>query len=159
LRRHSSRMKWLSVCIFAVIAIAGATAVYIARSANPPEPKRVWVQYFEKYRSGDRESPASDIELFAEKRLGVLIDAHKGCIVLTRERQKADFVANISVIRYGGGGDLYGTASLLITKANGDVVLAEGLYQGRDFTADIAQQPITRVWETLCPAPPHSPKR
>ena len=72
--------------------------------------------------------------------------------MLTRDRQKANFVVSISVVRYVGG-NLYGTANLLFTKADGDVVLADTFYQDRDSRADMAQEPITASWETLCPAP------
>lgn len=117
-------------------------------------PKRVWVSYMEKY--GD-EGQEKDRRLFAEERLGWRISQDKNCMLLTHDRQTADYVADISVVRgldiYTGGGReerVFGTAILSITKQNGEVVLTDSFYQNLKSKEDIGQQPITGMWDALC---------
>ena len=54
------------------------------------------------------------------------------------------------------GGDNFGEASLTMTSRNADVVLVTSFYQDRRSREDIAQQPVTKVWQTLCEASSHS---
>ncbi len=136
------------------LAIA-VTAVYVYRVFEAPEkqtremrPKRVWVEYSEKYKQDDYEKPADD-PLLAEQRLQWLISENKGCIVLTRNRARADYLVSISVTRNIGGAT-FGDASLSITDKNGDVVVAESFYQDRDSREDIATMPISATWRHLC---------
>jgi hypothetical protein len=94
--------------------------------------------------------------------------SYPGCIVLTRNRQTADRLVSIAVTRFLDGGDRYGEAVASITKRDGDVVLTESFHQPcgavspsaegkspswRPCDWDIGDQPVERVWQTLCGPP------
>jgi hypothetical protein len=118
--------------------------LYLYREAH--RPKRVWVSYLEKYEGDERDT---DNRVFGEERLGWRISENKGCMVLTHDRKKADYVVSISVIR-GINAEIFGEASLSIAKGNGEVVTTESFYQDHKSAEDIGQQPITKTWEVLC---------
>jgi hypothetical protein len=132
----------------AATLVASTLGLYVYQSTRP---RRVWVEYSEKYqdknpmRTEDYERVDKENQLFAEERLGRLIASNKDCIILTRDKQKADLLVSISVIRYIGGGDTFGEAKLSITKHNGDVLLTDTFYQDRNSAEDIARQPISKV--------------
>ncbi len=132
-----------------VLVVAASVCLYLYREAH--RPKRVWVTFSEKYQDQDYEKDWGN-NSFAEERLMWRISGNKGCMALTHDRQKADYVVSISVTRHPTD-DLgtFGNANLSITKQNGDVVLADSLYQDLKSAEDIAQQPITEVWTLLCP--------
>ena len=114
-----------------------------------PQPKRVWLEYSDKYANSDR--PVKDRKLYTEYELGQL-PSTKGCMVLTHNRQKADYVVSIAVIRYVDAGISYGNEAILsITKGNGDFVLVDYLTQDSNSTEDVGQQAITKLREVLCP--------
>ncbi len=146
-------MKTLLLCALAVALVAATLGLYVYQSTRP---KRVWVEYSEKYqdknptRTQDYEWVDKDNILFAEERLGSLIASSKECILLTRDKRKADLLVSISVIRYLNGGSTLGEAMLSITKRNGVVLLIDTFYQNRNSAEDIAQQPISKMWGTLC---------
>lgn len=133
--------------------VAGLLGLYVYQSGKP---KRVWVEYSEEYqdknpkRIEDYKWADKDNASFAEERLASLVTSNKDCIVLTRDKRKADLLVSVSVIRYVNGGDTFGEAKLSITKRNGDVLLIDTFYQDRNSAEDIAQQPISKVWGTLC---------
>jgi len=151
-------MKTLLFSGLAVALVAGTLCVYVYQSSRP---KRVWVEYSEKtqdqnpMRTEDLEVVDKDSELLAEERLGWLIASNKDCIILTHDKKKADLLVSISVIRYINGGETFGRAALSITKRNGDVFLIETFYQDRNSAEDIAQQPVSKVWDALCQAASH----
>ena len=128
----------------AVVFVVALASVYLYREAHGP--KRVFVSYLEKCEGEERDTNNT---VFAEERLGWRISENKGCIVLTHDRKKADYLVSISVIR-GINSQIFGQDSLSITKRNGDVVLADSFYQDLKSAEDIGQQPITRTWELLC---------
>ena len=138
-----------------IVGVAGMMAVYYYWRVSR-EPKRVWVEFSEKYqdrdprRTQDYERVDKDSRLFAEERLARQISERPGCMVLTRHKNKADYVVTISVIRYLGGGETYGEASLTITERGGDVVLVDRFYQTRSSNEDIAEMPITEAWQAIC---------
>ena len=142
--------------LIAMVAVAASLYVLLHERQRP---RRVWVIYSEKYqdadplREKDYEQDADD-NLFAEERLSWQISEDKTCMVLTHDKQKADYVVRISVVRYLSGGNTFGRADLSITKRNGDVILVESFYQDRKSAEDIAQQPITRTWGVLCNTEP-----
>jgi len=77
--------------------------------------------------------------------------------MVTRNKANADVFVEIKVIRYTGivpsANQLWGSATLAITKRNGDVVLSNTFTQGTGVYAasdDIASQPIKEAWKTLC---------
>jgi hypothetical protein len=140
------------------VSLAGVLAALFYRyvPGKDHSPKSVWISYSEKYRDADparrqdyEEAKAGD-GLFAEERLMWRIKEDTGCIVLTHDRRRADYIAAISVVRLIGGGNMYGEASLSIQKANGEVVTADHFYQNPKSQEDIAQQPVTALWQTLC---------
>jgi hypothetical protein len=139
------------------LAAAHLNSVYLSQSGR--SPKRVWVSYSEKYREANTgETYGSESEpdgngLVAEQRLMWRIKEKPGCIVLSHDRKRADYVAAISVVRLEGGGDRYGEASLSIQEADGDVVAMDHFYQDAQSREDIAQQPVTALWKTLCEKP------
>jgi hypothetical protein len=138
------------------LILAVAALIYPRLRHRHPLPKSVWISYSEKYhdagpaRTEDYEADHTGEGLFAEERLMWRIKEHPGCVVLTHDRQHADFIVSISVVRFLGGGNVFGEASLYIQRAKGDVVAAERFYQGPESREDIAQQPVTTLWETLC---------
>lgn len=148
-------MKAVLALLGVAVLVSTAARLYLYRTAMPD---RVWVEYSEKYqdrdprRTQDYESVDKDNELFAEERLGWLMASNKDCIVLTRDKRRADVLVSISVIRYINGGDAFGEAHLSIARNDGDVLLVETFHQGRNRNAgeDIAQQPIIKTWNTLC---------
>jgi len=121
-------------------------------------PKRIWVSYLEKYGDDGQEK---DDRFFAEERLQGRISGNPSCMVLTHNRQSADYIADISVVRgidlYTGGGPqdrVFGAATLSVAKQDGDVVLVDSFFQNLKSKEDIGQQPITEVWEHFCPPVP-----
>jgi hypothetical protein len=138
------KLRGLLFTGMAVVFVVAFTSVYLYHEAH--RPKRVWVSYLEKF-DGDEQDKNDTV--FAEARLGWLISHDKGCMVLTHDKKRADYAVNISVIR-GIASEIFGKASLSITKSNGDVVTAEDFYQDRKSTEDIGMQPITKTWEVLC---------
>ena len=133
----------ISVFVRATIGL-----LYVWRQ-EAKRPRRVSVTYSEKWRSADdskKEWPTDNDEILVEQKL------NHACFVLTRNKARADYLVSIQVIRYMGG-DTFGEAKLNILNAHGDVVLAETFFQDRTSKEDIAQQPITETWNTLC-APP-----
>ena len=77
------------------------------------------------------------------------------CIVITTDKQRADFIVNISIQRYSQQ-DLSGNwayANLSVSKGTGEVVLMDSFSQNRDSTADIAQMPPDRAAQFLCKFP------
>lgn len=136
-----------------VLVVGASVCFHLYREAH--RPKRVWVAYSEKYQDADlmrKEDYEQDVnnKLFAEERLGWRIAGDSRCMVLTRDRQRADYIVSISVVRYINGGDTFGTASLSIAKRDGDIVLVDSFSQNFKSTEDIAQQPITKTWDVLC---------
>ena len=129
----------------AVVLVALVVSFYFYEQ----EPKRVWLEYSDKYANSDR--PVEDRKLYTEYELGQL-PSTKGCMVLTHNRQKADYVVSIAVIRYVDAGLFYSSEAILsITKGNGDVVLVDYLTQDSNSTEDVGQQAITKMREVLCP--------
>jgi hypothetical protein len=118
--------------------------------------KRVAVSYVEKYKDQtgtvDYEKVRSENALYAEEQLSWSIAQDKTCMVLSHDAKHSDYAVDISVIRFGGDPDIYGEATLTITRPNGDVIVTEHFYQDKRSHEDIAQQPITRTWEVLCKA-------
>jgi hypothetical protein len=57
-------------------------------------------------------------------------------MVLTHDKQRADYIVSISVIRVpvNAPPGIFGEASLSVAKRNGDVVLVENFYQDRKFS-------------------------
>ncbi len=146
-------MKTVAWVVLGVIAVA-LIAAGVCRWH--PGLKRVSVFYSEKYedktigRSQDYEKREGDRALFAEEKLSRMVANNKTCMVLTRDEKHADYHVNISVSRFMGDPSMYGEATLTITRANGDVVVAEHFYQDKQSKEDIARQPITRAWAALC---------
>ena len=137
----------------AVVVLATVAGLYLWRESK--RPKRVWVAYSEKYREGAGgagDQASGETEVFAEQRISRLMSGDKGCLVLTHNRSRADYLINISVVRYLDGGKVFGDATLSIVKADGDLVVAEQFHQDAGSAEDIAQQPITAAWSTLCRA-------
>ena len=131
----------------AVVLVALVVSFYFYE--QEPKPKRVWLEYSDKYANSDR--PVEDRKLYTEYELGQL-PSTKGCMVLTHNRQKADYVVSIAVIQYVDGGLFYSSEAILsITKGNGDVVLVDYLTQDSNSTEDVGQQAITKMREVLCP--------
>jgi len=118
--------------------------------------KRVSVSYSERYedkavgRSREYQKLEADRALFAEEEFSTLARTNKRCLVLTDDAKHADYRVNISVSKFVGDPSIYGEATLTITRANGDVLLAEHFYQDKQSKEDIARQPITRAWGVLC---------
>ena len=145
---------WVALSVvFAVLV-----TVWLCHRHLAHRVKRVWVSYSEKYedrtigRKQDFEKVEEDRALFAEEKLSDLVSQNKGCMVVTRDEKHADYRVNIAVSRFLGDPSTYGEASLTITKADGDIVLAEHFYQDKESKEDIASQPITRAWAVLCSA-------
>ena len=138
-------MRRIALIGFASICVLSAIGFY---QWQWHRPERVFVSYSEKYE--DKEKAENDDVFFAEEQLSDMIAQNNTCMVLTHDKKHADYYINISVIRFVGGGDTYGEASLSITRSNGDVVLAEHFFQNRQSKEDIARQPITRAWAMLC---------
>jgi len=118
--------------------------------------KRVSVSYSEKYEDKskgfltDYEKTQEDRALFAEEELSALVRRNKPCMVLTRDGKHADYHVDISVSRFMGDPSTYGEATLTITRANGEVLVAEHFYQDKQSKEDVAHQPIARAWGVLC---------
>ena len=124
---------------------------------------RVWLSYKEVYRemySDDHDVTAGRSQFYAEQQLGwkqkELSWTQKGktCFVLTRDKDAADYQADVSVVRFMGGGNDYGEATLSVVRKGGDVLLTETFSQSSDRNAhyDIAAQPLDKVWDTFCGA-------
>jgi hypothetical protein len=144
--------------MFLAIVIMAGGAYSIFRWMR--SPKRVWVEYAERYenrldasRQKDYVRVAEEEELFAEEQLGRRIRDNPRCMVLTRDRNKADYLVSITVIRYVGGGEIFGEATLSMSKRNGDVLTSERFFQTRTSVADIAQMPVSRTWQIICENP------
>jgi hypothetical protein len=74
------------------------------------------------------------------------------CVVVTRDKQRADYFVTITIHRYLQR-DLFGNwadAELSISKPNGDVALLESFFQNERSIADIGQMPVDRTGEFLC---------
>ena len=153
--RKRTTMKRIAVG-FAVVCLLLVAVWFCHWRQNLHRPKRVSVSYAEKYedktigRAKDFEYVQKDSGLYAEERLSQLLIRNQNCMVLTHDEGRADYHLSISVIRFLGDPKMFGEASLSMTRANGDVVLAEHFYQDQDSKEDIRQQPITRAWEELC---------
>lgn len=112
-------MKRIALLGFAVVSVLLGLAFYRWQSHRL---KRVSVSYAEKYedatidRSKDTEFVRKESDLYAEEELSNLIAHDRGCLVLTHDSRKADYNLSISVVRYVGGGNIYGEATLSITR-------------------------------------------
>ncbi len=148
--------KALLACVALVVAACAGLGFYLWGT-----PKRVWVTYTEKWQDypggedykRDAEWDAA-LKLSAEQQL-------KPCVVLTHDRQNADYIVSISVVRYGSstlpglrepppGLAPYGQAWLSIAKRNGDVMLVDSFLQNQNSAEDIGQQPVIRAREFVC---------
>lgn len=146
-------MKTAALCVLCA-ACAVVITVAVCRR-HPPGAKRVWVTYSEKYvdktigRTSDYEKVEADSALYAEEQLQYKIAGDKGCMLVTHDKEAADYHVEIAVSRFVGDPSTDGEAILTVTKRNGDVVDAERFYQDKKSEDDIAQQPIKQVWEVL----------
>lgn len=144
-------VAWVALAV----AVLALVAVGVCRW-HPHWLKRVSVSYSEKYedrtkgRSRDYQKLQEDRALFAEEELSALARNDKTCLVLTHDGKHADYHVNISVSRFVGDPSTYGESTLTITRANGDIIVAEHFYQDKQSKEDIARQPITRAWGVLC---------
>jgi hypothetical protein len=146
-------LKRILLAAFSLLALlVTAAGLYLWREVK--RPKRVWVAYSEKerVREGETEElPSGETAIFAQQRISWLMSSNTSCLALTNNKSRADYLVNISVIRYRDG-KVFGEATLSIVKANGDLVLVDQFHQDAKSAEDIAEQPITAAWSALCMA-------
>lgn len=125
-------------------------------------PKRVFIRSAEKLEDTveNQVFSTTDRSIDAEERFQAWIAGTTPCLVLTRNKDRADFLVHIDVTRYnpvqlfGAGNELWADGQLSVLRSNGDVVLNEYFFQGTGMWRakdDIGQQPLKRVRELLCP--------
>jgi hypothetical protein len=132
-----------------VLFVAASICLFLYREVY--RPKRVWVSYSEKAEYvGYKE--LDERKLWAEEGFTLQISGNKGCMVLTRDRQKADYIVSSSVIRYSEDAPAIGSAELSITKQNGDVVFVGHFIQDRKLNPndEILEQVVSWTWHLLC---------
>jgi hypothetical protein len=140
--------------IVALVLLVLATGFYICYR-QVLRPKRVFLTRHQTFQLQSGLKGKDDIEeddsLSAEQRLSSMMTESPRCIVLTQNKQKADFIVKISVSRFPTDflGD-FATADLSIAKRNGDVILVDAFEQNLKSAEDIAQSPLNRTWEVLC---------
>jgi hypothetical protein len=154
-RENDWRLRPLLALIVLITVTVGIYA-YVQNHA----PQRVFLtrsqRYQNEYGVKSQDDIVEDDTLDAEQRLSFLMSGNPRCIVLTNNKDQANYIVEITVERHPA--NLLGhfaDAMLSITKRNGDIVLIDSFYQDRKSTDDIAQQPITKVWEVLCSKSKH----
>jgi hypothetical protein len=154
-KENDWRLRPLVVFLILIAATVGIYAYLEDHS-----PRRVFLTRSQRYQNDysvkSQDDIVEDDTLDAEQRLSWRILGNPRCIVLTKNRGQANYIVEITVERHPA--DLlghFGDAMLSITKRNGDIVLINSFYQDQKSTEDIAQQPITKTWEFLCPKSEH----
>jgi hypothetical protein len=155
-RENDWRRLWPLAVLIILIAVAMGIYAYVENHA----PQRVFLtrsqRYQNEYGVKSQDDIVEDDTLDAEQRLSWLMSGNPRCIVLTNNKDQANYIVEITVERHPA--NLLGhfaDAMLSITKRNGDFVLIDSFYQDRKSTDDIAQQPITKTWEVLCSKSTH----
>jgi hypothetical protein len=154
-RESDWRLRPLIVLII-LVTVAAGIYFYVENHA----PRRVFLTRSQRYQNDygvkSQDDIVEDDTLDAEQRLSFLMAGIPRCIVLTKNKDQANYVVEITVERHPPNlMGQFANAMLSVTKRNGDIVLIESFYQDSKSTDDIAQQPITKTWEVLCSKPVH----
>jgi hypothetical protein len=151
---------WRSLRTVAAFIILITVTIGIYAYEEKHAPQRVFLtrsqRYQNEYGVKSQDDIVEDDSLDAEQRLSFLMSGNPRCIVLTNNKNQANYIVEITVERHPT--DLLGhfaDAMLSITKRNGDIFLIGSFYQDSKSTDDIAQQPITKTWEVLCSKSTH----
>ena len=145
-----STIPWAVIAVF----LLGAVGAYISYRQFF-RPKRVFLTRHQTFQIESGVKAKDDLEEDdspdAEQRLSWMMKERPRCIVLTHNRQTADFVVNITVNRFptDRSGN-FGNADLSIVKRNGDVIWLDSFEQNLKSTEDIGQAPLNKAWEVLC---------
>jgi hypothetical protein len=155
--RENEWKRWSFAALIILVIVAIGIYAYVENHA----PQRVFLTHSQRFQNDygvkSQDDIVEDDSLEAEQRLSWLMSGNSHCLVLTHDRKQANYVVEITVERHPASpiSGHFGDATVSITKRNGDVVLIDSFYQDRNSADDIAQQPITKVWEVLCSKSKH----